>query len=72
MAGPPRTDHESVTGADRENRALLCTVMNAAGFSNYEEEWWHWSYGDSGWRLRANHEKAIYGRVARPGRARAG
>jgi len=69
MTGPPRTDHERVTGAARESRALLSKVMNGAGFSNYEEEWWHWSYGDSGWTLRTNRPEAIFGRTNPPTRS---
>ena len=42
-------------------RLLLCEAMKKAGFSNYYYEWWHWSYGDSGWALRTGKKKAIYG-----------
>lgn len=27
----------------------------------YEEEWWHWSFGDSGWALRTGAAHAVYG-----------
>ena len=30
-----------------QNRRFLYEVMTQAGFSNYPEEWWHWSYGDN-------------------------
>ncbi len=66
MGSASRTDHDGVTGTARENRVFLSEVMNAAGFSNYEEEWWHWSYGDSGWALRTNRETAIFGRTQPP------
>lgn len=45
----------------RSNRDLLRIAMAAGGFSNYPEEWWHWSYGDSGWALRTGADCAIYG-----------
>jgi D-alanyl-D-alanine dipeptidase len=56
----PHLDDET-----RQYRAVLCEAMNAAGFSNYEEEWWHWSWGDSGWALRTNQPAAFYGRRER-------
>jgi len=56
-----RMDYEKLSRAQRHNRDLLRAAMEAAGFSNYEEEWWHWSYGDSGWALRAGKPFACYG-----------
>ena len=56
-------DAKGIMPAMRENRRLLWDAMNEAGFSNYEEEWWHWSWGDSGWALRTGAERAIYGPV---------
>lgn len=47
----------------RRNRRILIDAMKAAGFTNYPGEWWHWSYGDSGWALRTGRKTAIYGRV---------
>ncbi|TSC64188.1 MAG: D-alanyl-D-alanine dipeptidase [Parcubacteria group bacterium Gr01-1014_106] len=43
------------------NRALLKRVMERAGFTNYAAEWWHFSYGDTGWALRTGRKTAIYG-----------
>lgn len=31
------------------NRARLRALMEAHGFLNYDEEWWHFSYGDRLW-----------------------
>jgi len=42
-------------------RALLKRVMEAAGFTNYAAEWWHFSYGDSGWALRTGRKTSLYG-----------
>lgn len=46
----------------RENRRLLYYVMSKAGFSQYEEEWWHFSYGDQFWAVKQGVQ-AIYGAV---------
>jgi D-alanyl-D-alanine dipeptidase len=56
-----RTAYAGLTLAQRQNRHLLCAALASAGFSNYEEEWWHWSYGDSGWALRMNQTHAFEG-----------
>ena len=45
------------------NRALLISVLEAAGLTNYSGEWWHWSYGDSGWALRVGAPHAFYDRL---------
>jgi len=47
----------------QENRRLLITVLEATGLTNYVGEWWHWSYGDSGWALRTGAEAALYDRL---------
>ncbi|MBV9852212.1 MAG: D-alanyl-D-alanine carboxypeptidase family protein [Armatimonadetes bacterium] len=45
------------------NRRLLIDTLEAAGLTNYAGEWWHWSYGDSGWALRVNAPYAFYDRL---------
>ena len=45
------------------NRQLLIDTLAAIGLTNYIGEWWHWSYGDSGWALRVGAEFAIYDRL---------
>jgi hypothetical protein len=35
--------------------------MKKAGFSNYSEEWWHWSYGDNMDAANCKKEFAVYG-----------
>lgn len=35
-----------VTGAARDNRALLKRLMSAQGFENYPREWWHYRFTD--------------------------
>jgi len=35
-----------IQGVQRENRLRLKTAMEAAGFTNYENEWWHYTLAD--------------------------
>jgi D-alanyl-D-alanine dipeptidase len=56
-----RTAYSNLSPVQKQNRDRLYAALEAAGFSNYEEEWWHWSYGDSGWALRTNQPCAFYG-----------
>ncbi|MFC1618298.1 M15 family metallopeptidase [Patescibacteria group bacterium] len=44
----------------RQNRRLLNAVLNQVGFQNYEEEWWHFSYGDQYWGKKTG-QPAVYG-----------
>lgn len=44
-----------------QNRRFLYQVMKKAGFSNYPEEWWHWSYGDNMDAANCKKEFAVYG-----------
>ena len=39
--------------------------MAAQGFTNYEEEWWHFDYGDPSW-ARLTGQPACYGACAVP------
>lgn len=50
-----RTHCAGLTAPQRANRALLVEVMAAAGFVNYPEEWWHFSYGDRLWAQIGRH-----------------
>ena len=45
----------------KKNRQILIEAMTKAGFSNYEKEFWHWSYGDYWWAKRKGRKIAIYG-----------
>lgn len=45
-----------------KNRELLFRVMNAAGFTNYPEEWWHYDFGNQFWGYILGRP-AIYGLV---------
>ena len=43
------------------NRRYLYKIMKSAGFSNYPEEWWHWSSGDNMDAANTGKDHAIYG-----------
>jgi D-alanyl-D-alanine dipeptidase len=48
------------------NRMVLVEAMLGAGFSNCRDEWWHYSYGDAGWAVRAGETSCIYGLAELP------
>lgn len=54
-----RTEFEHQEEKIRSNRRLLKTVMTSAGFMNYENEWWHYDYGNQRWAMSTG-ETAIY------------
>ena len=47
-------------GRVRENRRILITAMIEEGFTNYENEWWHFDYGNKFWADRTGN-KIIFG-----------
>ncbi|MFC1647481.1 M15 family metallopeptidase [Patescibacteria group bacterium] len=50
-------------GKIHKNRMMFKKIMEAAGFANYFEEWWHYSYGDQEWAKTRGESKALYGSV---------
>jgi D-alanyl-D-alanine dipeptidase len=48
-------------------RCLLAAVMQAAGFAQHPNEWWHFSHGDQLWAWRCQQPQALYGAVAGEG-----
>jgi D-alanyl-D-alanine dipeptidase len=50
----------------REMRLLLYDALIEAGFTNCRDEWWHYSYGDAGWAVRAGESTCIYGSAEPP------
>lgn len=46
-----------------KNRMLLKDVLESVGFTNYHEEWWHFSYGDQNWAASKGLSETIYGSV---------
>ncbi len=55
-----RTACPGLTAEQAGNRELLARCMEAAGFVNYPEEWWHFSHGDRLWAQvsRYGHDDA--------------
>lgn len=54
----PGLSGESLTW--RNHRRLLYHLMASQGFTNYEEEWWHFDYGNPSW-ARLTGCPACYG-----------
>ncbi|QQG49662.1 MAG: D-alanyl-D-alanine carboxypeptidase family protein [Candidatus Berkelbacteria bacterium] len=50
----------------REYRTILIKAMYGVGFSNCRDEYWHFSYGDSGWAVRVGKKECPYGRAEVP------
>lgn len=45
----------------RVKRLLLHDAMAEVGFTNCRDEWWHYSFGDAGWAVRAGVSECTYG-----------
>lgn len=45
----------------RDHRRLLYNIMTTVGFTNYDEEWWHYDFGNQNWAWKSGHEAANYG-----------
>ncbi len=70
MTSPFEMDETSAPGdvkglseTAQKNRRLLFEALEKTGLTNYLGEWWHWSYGDSGWALRVGAKSAVYDRL---------
>ena len=70
MTSPFEMDETSAPGDTpglseeaQNNRRLLFEALEKTGLTNYLGEWWHWSYGDSGWALRVGAKEALYDRL---------
>lgn len=48
-----------ISPEQKANRMILYNAMTKAGFVNYRNEWWHYSYGDLEWE-RQTGNKRIY------------
>lgn len=48
----------------RENRRLLYYTLTKVGFSVYEEEWWHFDFGNQFDVARSNKPVAVYGCIS--------
>lgn len=59
--GPGSRTAHPVGDDARRYRDVLGQAMDAAGFINYPQEWWHWSYGDRYWAFQTSAEATVYG-----------
>jgi D-alanyl-D-alanine dipeptidase len=50
----------------QELRLLMLEAMTQAGFSNCRDEYWHYSWGDSGWAVRVGEKTCHYGVIQPP------
>lgn len=50
--------HESTGRTLRRN---LYWSLVSSGFAPYQQEWWHYSYGDQNWAIFAGQAQSIYG-----------
>jgi len=50
----------------QELRMMLVEAMFSVGFSNVRDEYWHYSYGDSGWAVRVGEKECPYGIIELP------
>ncbi len=58
-----RTFSTGIPEESRRLRAVLYDAMVGVGFSNCVDEWWHYSWGDSGWAGRVGQPVAVYSAV---------
>jgi D-alanyl-D-alanine dipeptidase len=59
---------DSLSDAEAQaNRRLLYWIMTEAGFVNYANEWWHYSWGDRSWAAAIGAPAALYGLAAPAG-----
>jgi D-alanyl-D-alanine dipeptidase len=56
-AGEPLGERDLVAA---KNRRLLYHALSSVGFTNYDEEWWHFDFGDQFWGQVANR-RSCYG-----------
>ena len=62
LAGAP-TYVFGLSETAQANRETLVEAMLGAGFTNCRDEWWHYSFGDAGWAVRAGSDTCRYGRI---------
>ena len=54
---------ENEPGLARDLRRLLHHALGAEGFVPFDQEWWHYSWGDQAWAAATGAGHAIYGAV---------
>ncbi len=56
-----KTNCKKLAITQRKNREILRMCMTKAGFINYPNEWWHYSYGDRMWAAYTKQKNCFYG-----------
>ena len=56
-----KTHTNLISEEQKINRKILFDAMTKAGFVNYPNEWWHYSYGDRMWAAYSQEKSCIYG-----------
>ncbi len=51
---------EKLTAEQKKNRKILYDAMIIAGFVNYFEEWWHFSYGEIEWAVITHIGRTLF------------
>ncbi|KTD71414.1 M15 family metallopeptidase [Legionella tucsonensis] len=54
------TASEIIPAKAKQNRKIMSHVLEAVGFVNYRNEYWHWSYGDRYWAYYKQKPYAFY------------
>ncbi len=54
-----------ITQKQQDNRKILRTAMECAGFVWYPGEWWHYCYNDRMWAVYSGNRECGYGPVNR-------
>lgn len=52
---------EDQPGEIRDRRRLLRATMLQAGFVGFDDEWWHFSFGDQAWADATGARQVLYG-----------
>lgn len=59
-----RTDARHISVEAARHRQLLHRALSLSGLVNDPAKWWHWSFGDRYWAIRAGIPAARYGPIA--------
>jgi len=54
------TSSQIISEEAKKNRRIMSNALEAVGFVNYGNEYWHWSYGDRYWAYYKHKPNAIY------------
>jgi len=58
-------DQNDMSAEIRQNRRILKNALEAEGFLQYSDEWWHFDYGNQTWAFEGNNPIAVYGEVVK-------